>query len=789
MAVLVSRQSGNFTNVSTWKQVATGTRAVQAVISASTSVTTSAVYNADAQDFTIANGLVIEGVMLYCGRLSTTGTVTISLSDNSGTSAIRTVTVNASDIPQSPTWVFFKFATTLTGDGGTDYAIGVQGSTAGNSTFFRNGTADWARLIVLNTNPASVAAGDNFHIVGELTGAGAGSDFTVTMNSTAATDYGTNTTLTTNNGVDIGNRGILTYGTDASTNYILRLSGRLNVWGGGTFNMGTSGTPMPRSSTALLEFDSTSAGQFGINVTGTFNAWGLSRTSGKDVVFARLTADEAAGATTIDVDTDTGWLSGDAVCFAPTGTTPSQFETKNLSADAGASSFTLSAGLTFAHLGTAPRNAEVGLLTRNVRIQAVNTTFGYFFTSSVGMISSTIINLDWVSLRDLNSAVFISAIGSYRIRYCSFFNGKAGAIQITGNQNWLDLSIENNIFYNMCLTTGFSVLYMGANIQDPTGTIAINNLMICGATSTNSIGFTLSYAITCPIFNIYISGIMSVSGKGFRIEYIAWNLSSHRISNMELHAIQPTLNTYDAALSTTADSISGVIFENLKIYDCTQAFGRNTSSPFSTNSKLSFLNSTFQNTSNDIFMATHAQLLQVTLENCLLGGTTEVSNFNLVRGSDLEPSFIKSTRHDQQDGNHRTWCREGIISSDTVIFRTASPSERLTPVLSTRKLVSGSKFVAVESGQTVNIAAYVRESVAGDGTDYNGARIRLILRRNYVMGITDDTVIATATVSSEGAWEQISGTTSAAPRDGVLEFYIDCDGTTGWVNVDDWSAA
>jgi hypothetical protein len=61
-----------------------------------------------------------------------------------------------------------------------------------------------------------------------------------------------------------------------------------------------------------------------------------------------------------------------------------------------------------------------------------------------------------------------------------------------------------------------------------------------------------------------------------------------------------------------------------------------------------------------------------------------------------------------------------------------------------------------------------------------------MLKANPAIGITTDTVIATASAAA-GSWGQISGTTAAASDDGVFEFVVDCDGTTGWTNVDDWS--
>jgi hypothetical protein len=39
---------------------------------------------------------------------------------------------------------------------------------------------------------------------------------------------------------------------------------------------------------------------------------------------------------------------------------------------------------------------------------------------------------------------------------------------------------------------------------------------------------------------------------------------------------------------------------------------------------------------------------------------------------------------------------------------------------------------------------------------------------------------------SEGSWQTISYTTPTISHDCVLEFYVDCDGTTGWINIDDF---
>jgi hypothetical protein len=145
--------------------------------------------------------------------------------------------------------------------------------------------------------------------------------------------------------------------------------------------------------------------------------------------------------------------------------------------------------------------------------------------------------------------------------------------------------------------------------------------------------------------------------------------------------------------------------------------------------------------------------------------------------------------NDNVIGAHKTYFREGVIATDATIFSDASPSQRLTPVSAVEKLRSGEFTVAVSSGQTLTPSVKVRESISGDGVDYNGTRASLIVKANAAIGINADTLLATATSANEGAWEILSGTTATVTGDGVLKFIVECCGTTGWINIDDWSCS
>jgi hypothetical protein len=158
-----------------------------------------------------------------------------------------------------------------------------------------------------------------------------------------------------------------------------------------------------------------------------------------------------------------------------------------------------------------------------------------------------------------------------------------------------------------------------------------------------------------------------------------------------------------------------------------------------------------------------------------------------------QPYNIKSTgfsfmSYNKLSGYHITYLPAGTRSIDTTIHKEAYASERLTPSSSTKKLRSGSKFVALNAGDSSFINVYVRKStLSSNGVAYNGNSPRLILKRNGAMGVNNDIILGQATGTSED-FALLAGLTPTVIDTGVLEFYVDCDGTQGWINVDSWSA-
>jgi hypothetical protein len=80
-------------------------------------------------------------------------------------------------------------------------------------------------------------------------------------------------------------------------------------------------------------------------------------------------------------------------------------------------------------------------------------------------------------------------------------------------------------------------------------------------------------------------------------------------------------------------------------------------------------------------------------------------------------------------------------------------------------------------------------SATADGNNYNGTLPRLWLENTASLGVFsgyDDVLLATA-ATGNGVWKQLSATLPVTPYENTaFKVYLDCSGTVGWVNVDDW---
>ena len=786
--------------------------------------------------------ITIDGIAVkIASRSATPGAnqLFVRLGQAGATVAGTELAIDVADIAGSsgePGWYFFKFAAPVVLAAATAYTVGARTTATSMVNLYRNATAsNWSRMLRTTTTGAP-AGGDDLFILGEHTGAGARTARAVTMNSTAATDYGGGSIAVVGFGIGIG--GTVRFATAAATTYILRLSANLGVWLGGTLEMGTAATPIPRDSSARIEFDCLAAGDFGLRVWGTFTAYGVSRSAGKSVVRCVLTADAAAAATTLSVSADTGWLSGDDIAIASTTratTAHTQAETRALAADAGASSLTVTAGLTHAHGGTTPVVAEVIGLTRNVRVEAVNSSFvSFVYVGAVAQVA-----VEWVSFRHMGTATtgkrgieIELTTGSVTCRYCALRDFAARGLYFNANSdNW---TVEHLVGWKVGhQATGHAAVYVattaGTNWR-------LTDVDIIAGNSSGGYGVDLE-ALGGVVERLRVN---SGGGSGVRvwgIGGVAANLAPlGRIVGLDAHAHTDNgLTLHNVNLVHVEDfriwrnnaggillasgsvgrfvGQDGVLFGNttFSLSTGTSSASRlftlrnvqsNGDSSFATtngilaptsgnntfefeleNCVFSAVSGIFTAHTNDLsFQGTGTYVATAKIRHCQLLGTNKYTGTtNLIGRSAIVEHNVGQVANVHQ----AFYPNVGTVSYDGTLFRSAAPSERLEPIAPAGplwKLETGPKRLAIPNGAALTVACWVRKSAA-----YNGSAPRLVLRANASVGILADVVLATFSAAAD-VWQQLSGATPIVTADGVLEVVVDCDGSAGAVYVDDWAA-
>src|SRR5262245_4429694 len=855
MAKLCSIATGNLTSSSTWGTIFEGGTGVP-FLSANTAANVTALTTSYVASQTSTPGAITVDRIAFrlAVRSTTTGTISCAILQGGSAVSGAEVTINTADLLAAVTnnddggWIVFKFASPVLLVAATAYTLGLKVSSASSVSAFRSSTAgDWARFIVTTTT-ATPTTGDDLFVAGEHTGAGTGNDITVTMNSTSATDYGS-TPSAANAAITpccVAKRGILTYGNTAATNYVLRLSNSLAVYLGGVLNIGTTGSPIPRDGTAVLEFDPGADGDYGLIVHGTWVAQGLSRTSGKNVTRCLLTANAAANATSLTVGTDTGWLDNDEICI--TGTDQVQgagFERGALNGNAASGSLTVDGfagtggGLAAAKTGTSPTQAMIGLLTRNVKVRSTSsTTMAYVYVGPQGTA-----DVDWVEFYYLGENVspkfgITCASANANFNFCSLYECEDGGfrVEVTCAP---DICWDNGICYRLSTVNGpgFSInsgvttgtvfssadslmcafsTSGGVNINRGninitgmriansqlqfmldgglfSGTMSnieinsSNNSSFCALGPDNNLLFTTGTFTNLTLWrnqgtalqisgviNGVIDGLISFENGGSNLQLGAGQIDGLIIKNGQFYGGSVNTSTFNVRV-TRVQGLRGVRFE-----DCTF------STPVAAVNK------------EDITMSPQTSgrmFCEFEFINCLFTATTDIGGLSTLVTTDQFVSSINFMKYDQTANDHRTYTGTGKLTRDTTISRTASPSMRMAPSSASAKLFSappkrGYRF-AVVSGATATVSVYVRKSAtgSGDAATYNGAQPRLILRRAPEIGQASNAVLATA-AGAAGSFEQLTATvppSGSASADGVYECYVDCDGTTGWVNVDDWS--
>jgi hypothetical protein len=835
MAIRAACASTNFLTSTTWALVdQSSTTGVGYLNSETGADTLTTAYSGTVSSvFSWSSGApTIDGIGLkISNRTGTTGTLSVHLEVATVEVTGTAVTVNMSDIPAIVTgdvnggWTFFKFAAPVALSNSTSYSVAAKTSTGSMCNVYRDGTTDNMSRYLRTTTTGAMATGDDFIITREWTAAGTSTARTVTMDALASsiTDYGAASTSQVTPSGSICDGGTLAYGTTAATAYYLRQSGHLIVYLGGTLSIGTTGGgEIPRDSSALLNFDCGANVDFGLIVRngGTFNAQGLSRTSGKNIFKCLLNTDEAANSTSLGVDTDTGWLDNDAIAVASTTRTSTQCESGLMNGNANASDLTVDGfggaggGVANAHSGTAPTQAEVILLTRNVQIFGASASLQSFILIQ----PTAVIDIDWTEIKWMGSNTanqrginVNTTTGSCSIQFSSlhdFSVTNSVGIHVT-SATFNNFTFSSNVTFNidnvhLNISAGTSGTSITCDSNIFMKNVSVTNLITyndVGGVFTNNIatgGASTGFSISETAVVGTLSGITAHSNAGGGasincISSIVGSITSWRNGAAGLtptNSFSVVFNTVTLFGNTTTNLDLGTGEANLTFNSLTS----NGDTTFSTTNGIIvgtqrnvspiYINSGDFSTvagiktahTNDINFSLIGTYVAMYLNNTKLGAATEIASLTT---NATEGSFISSQKHDQTAALHKTFKKYGILLIETGTVHTGSQSVKMTPNTASKKLESGSFLAAVASGATVTPSIYVYE----DGT-YNGARARLIVKRNDAIGITSDTVLDTRTGAADATWELMTGTTASATDDGVMEFIVDCDGTAGNVYID-----
>ncbi len=618
--------------------------------------------------------------------------------------------------------------------------------------------------------------------------------------------------------------------------YIAGVTGAWSANGSWTQCNGWQRVTSVSGTTFSIPINTTNLGAFGGSPVFSGSAVNITVALAVDTSFGWLPKGGSAVITVCNLDGTAADLSdvaaNDVIALACSGRLTGECETGTVSsADNTAKTITFTANLLYPHcsmveVGNAAVACEVINITRNVKFHGASSSLqGYVLAGTTAVVNGQYSEFTQLG-SGTNTKQGITAqttTGTFILKYCSIHDstvasGIALIINGTSGQTASTVIASNNCFYNLVtpvsigatsgtwvMDSNIGILATGSifSLSDVGGTFT-NNVAVGGTTgisaseagtfvsfsgntahgnSSNGIAFgplNVSSAASITSWRNVGSGIV-LGGNTARVQSSSFDtcvafgnnpnilLNSNAIDCLFTNAV---LNG-DAAFSTPVGLISQSGVSTAVVE--TGTFGVSTGL-------------TTAHTTNDLQFTSYTTIIT---RNCKLASQTPVASW--ASATLYKNAFVLHQKYQQTAGFHQCLLQYGINRIDTVIFNTASPSLRMTPNSASNKLESAptggyGAIAAVASGGTITVSVVVRKSVSTDaqGANYNGNQQRLILRKNVAAGIAADTVLATAS-AAVGVWETLTGpTTPVVTDDAVLEFTVDCDGTVGWINIDDW---
>jgi hypothetical protein len=541
----------------------------------------------------------------------------------------------------------------------------------------------------------------------------------------------------------------------------------------------------------------------------------------------RFSTSDAFFITSIPVD----WVTGDGVVVAGTSRSATQNDVVTVSSVSGNTVY-ISNTFSFPHLGTGDIVADVAKLNRNVKIFATSPT--NFATSIFLGSNTTRVNLNGIEIYDVgatNAATIAGNNISDSLVTCKnssfyFTNIRSGSFIIYGNSSYKSDVIDNNFFYN---STSFAI--NGAGLTPTTAYTVTNNISIntggfnfpihgnfnnniaCGGIASNNVGITLQAFFSgtmdnCKIYSVTrglsiaepnVNGQVNPTGftinnlRSFRNSVCSIQFNGAVTRRIPLTFINSRLFGSFRSIDTNGSISGNFIFKDSFFWG---GSGETSSNLFlrqggasSTHTGFYFDNCNIGldyngNTSNfSSAILILAGLNNSYFNNCLFSGTESSTPGVPI---DYFPGYV-SVNHNRLPGSIKTFKSSAILTKDTSITYNGLPTVRVTPQSASFNATSDPVKVAVRSGQTLTISVKVRKSASPD-TAYGGIQPQLVHLINPLVGNFINTSVVTG-VTANGIWETLSYTTPIINNDTTLDFYVICNGTTGFINVTDWDAS
>jgi cell migration-inducing and hyaluronan-binding protein len=251
----------------------------------------------------------------------------------------------------------------------------------------------------------------------------------------------------------------------------------------GALQIGSADKPHARQATITLTDHVPGENIMGMGDRGILLIGGsLSLYGDRENAWTKLSSTAAAGSNRIQVLNARGWKVGDQIVLASTDFDPRQAETRSIKAIRG-NTITLDEPLKYMHFGAitygVDQRGEVGLLNRNIKIQASADAEQSWFGGHIMAMAGSTMNVSGVELTRMGQHLQLArypihwhlmgnASGQY-IKNSSIHDTYSRCVTIHGTDNLL---VENNVTYN---TVGHC-FFMEDGIE--TGNQVIRNLGI-----------------------------------------------------------------------------------------------------------------------------------------------------------------------------------------------------------------------------------------------------------------------------------------------------------------------